>query len=117
MRKIDYPARMIALERLCDRLGPSHPRHALVDRMMQRMLLSAGMTERLGIAKPASELTGILLCELELGCFECAARHRCRQWQDDCQAEGDCREFCPNAGLFEALLLPRKDDAPASEAM
>jgi Family of unknown function (DUF6455) len=116
MVQIDTPARsrggllarMIALARLSERIGPLDPRRAQLDKVLQQMLLFSRMMERLGIAAPESPLMRAVLREAELGCLECAAWQRCRQWLDGRVPEDDYRDFCPNEGLF--AVLPRQDN-------
>jgi len=100
-------ARMIALARLSERIGRLDPRRALLDRVLQEMLLFSRMVERLGIAAPESPLMRAVLREVELGCLECTAWRRCRQWLDGRAPEDDYRDFCPNEGLF--AVLPRQE--------
>jgi hypothetical protein len=112
--QIDYFARMNALERVSARLDCLDPRHALVEGMLRRMLLSQRMTKRLAVARPESPLTHALLCEVELACLQCAARQRCGEWLDGYTADEGHRDFCPNAGLF--AVLPRQtEEASACE--
>ncbi len=104
-------ARMIALARLSERIGPLGPRRAQLDKVLQQMLLFSRMVERLGIAAPESPLMRAVLREAELGCLECAAWRRCRQWLSDRapeEPEDDYRDFCPNEGLFN--VLPRQEN-------
>lgn len=101
-------ARMIALARLVERIGAHESRGMLLDRILRRMLLFSRMTERLGIAAPESALMRAVLREAELGCLECTAWRRCRQWLDGRSPDEDYRDFCPNEGLFS--VLPRQDN-------
>jgi hypothetical protein len=101
-------ARLVFLARLSDRVGRHEPRGVLLDRLLRRMLLFSRMSERLGIAAPESPLMRAVLREVELGCLECTAWHRCRQWLDGRLPDEDYRDFCPNEGLFS--VLPRQDN-------
>ncbi|HXZ01820.1 MAG TPA: DUF6455 family protein [Stellaceae bacterium] len=98
---------MIVLARLTDRFGRSERRRALLDAILQRMLLFSRMSERLGIAAPESPLARAVLREAELGCFECTTWRRCRKWLDGRSPEDDYHDFCPNEGLLD--VLPRQD--------
>jgi hypothetical protein len=101
-------ARMIVLARLSERIGRLEPRRALLDKMLRQMLLFTRMSERLGIAAPQSPLMGAVLREVELGCLECTAWRRCRQWLDGRSPDDDYRDFCPNESLL--AVLPRQDN-------
>jgi hypothetical protein len=101
-------ARMIVLARLSERIGQLEPRRVLLDKILRRMLLFSRMSERLGIAAPERPLMRAVLREAELGCLECTAWHRCRQWLDGRSPDDDYRDFCPNEGLF--AVLPRQDN-------
>jgi Family of unknown function (DUF6455) len=101
-------ARMIVLARLSERIGRLEPRRVLLDKILRRMLLFSRMSERLGIAAPESPLMRAVLREAELGCLECTAWRRCRQWLDGRSPDEDYRDFCPNEGLFG--VLPRQDN-------
>lgn len=107
-------ARMIALARLSERIGPLDPRRAQLDKVLQQMLLFSRMVERLGIATPESPLMRAVLREAELGCLECAAWRRCRQWLSGGAPEDDYRDFCPNEGLFN--VLPRQENVKRPNA-
>ena len=100
-------ARMIVLARLSERIGHGDPRRILLERILRQSLLFSRMAERLCVAAPASALTRALFREAELGCLECRAAERCRRWLDGGSDE-DCREFCPNEGLFS--VLPRQNN-------
>jgi len=123
MNEIDPPvapvagsllARMIALARLCERVGPPDPRRLVLDRLLQRMLLFSRMAERLGIAAPETPLMRAVLLEAELGCLDCTAWRQCRQWLDGRLPDDDYRDFCPNEGLFG--VLPRQNNVTRPRA-
>jgi hypothetical protein len=99
---------MIVLATLSERIGQLEPLRVLLDKILQRMLLFSRMSERLGIAASESPLMCAVLREAELGCLECRAWHRCRQWLDGRSPDDDYRDFCPNKGLF--AVLPRQDN-------
>lgn len=100
--------RMIVLAGLSERIGRLEPRRVLLDRILRRMMLFSRMTDRLGIAAPQSALMRAVLREAELGCLECGTWRRCRRWLDGKSPEDDYRSFCPNEGLFD--VLPRQDN-------
>ncbi len=101
-------ARLISLARVSERIGRAEPRGVLLDKMLRQILLFSRMSERLGVAAPESALMRAVFKEAELGCLECTARHRCRQWLDGRLPDDDYRDFCPNAGLLD--VLPRQDN-------
>jgi len=100
-------AHMIALARRSERIVPSGQRQAMLEKVLRRMLLASRMSERLGLARPATPLMRAVMREAALGCLDCAEWRRCRQWLDGRLPEEDYRDFCPNEGLFGAM--PRRD--------
>jgi hypothetical protein len=98
---------MIALARLSERVGRLEPRHALLDNMLQHLMLFQRMADRLGIAAPETPLMRAVLREAELGCLQCAEWRRCRRWLDGAAPDDDYRAFCPNDGLLD--VLPRQN--------
>jgi Family of unknown function (DUF6455) len=117
MNKIDTPlpppagtllGRMTALARLIERIGPRGPRRQLLDNFLRQMLLFSRMSDRLGIAAAESPSMRAVLREAELGCLECKAWRRCRQWLHGRSPDDDYLDFCPNEGLLS--VLPRQDN-------
>jgi hypothetical protein len=100
--------RMIVLARLSERIGRLDPRRVLLEKMLRQILLFSRMSERVGIAAPESPLMCAVLREVELGCLECTAWRQCRRWLDGRLPDDDYRDFCPNEGLF--AVLPRRDN-------
>ncbi len=100
--------RMIVLARLSERFGRRDPRRILLERVLRQSLLFSRMSERLGIAAPTSPLMRAIYREAELGCLECRASERCRQWLDGKAPADDFEDFCPNEGLFS--VLPRQSN-------
>ena len=98
-------ARMMALARLSERVGPVGARSTLLDRLLRQRLLFSRMAERLGIAPPESPLMHAVMREAELGCLECAAWQHCRRWLDNGSSDEDYRELCPTEVFF--AVLPR----------
>lgn len=102
-------ARMMALARLSEGVGPVGASRTLVDGLLRQRLLFSRMAERLRIAPPDSPLMHAVMREAELGCLECAAWRHCRGWLDNGSPYEDYREFCPNEGFF--AVLPRVEKA------
>lgn len=122
MTDIDAPpetggllARMIALTRRSERMGPSDQRHLALEKVLRRMLLASRMSERLGLAAPETPLMRAVLREAALGCLDCAEWRRCRQWLDGRLPDEDYRDFCPNEGLFGVLPRARESVAQPSD--
>jgi hypothetical protein len=99
-------SRLIWLARLSERVGRGERGRVLIDKVLRQTLLFSRMSERLGIAAPESALMRVVFREAELGCLECTAGRRCRQWLDGRLPDDDYREFCPNEGLLN--VLPRQ---------
>lgn len=100
--------RLIVLARLSERFGRCDPRRVLLERILRQSLLFSRMSDRLGLAAPTSPLTRAIYREAELGCLECRASRRCRQWLDGKAPDDDYQEFCPNEGLLS--VLPRQSN-------
>jgi hypothetical protein len=88
---------------LSARIGRCERHRVSLDRALRQMRLFSRMAERLGVTAPRSALTHAVAREAELGCLECTASHRCRQWLDGNSPDDDYREFCPNEGLLGVL--------------
>jgi hypothetical protein len=99
--------RMVVLVRLSEHLGRIDPRRVLLDKLLRQLQLFSRMSQRLGIAAPETPLMRAVRHEIELGCLECAAWRRCREWLDGRSTDDDYGDFCPNEGLF--AVMPRQD--------
>lgn len=54
--------------------------------------------------------------QLSRGCALCHSRRACRHWLDNAAAEGGAyRKFCPNAEIFDAILLLRAQRKAAAQ--
>lgn len=61
------------------------------------------MMERLGVSPELLARYPGLQQSLERECSLCCSRSECRHWLDRSEADGQNREFCPNAPIFEDL--------------
>lgn len=98
--------RIAALERLIEQAPSSAASAQLLEPMLERLKLLAGMVDRLGVDEARALLVGLLVREAEASCMSCVNAAECSRWLAAKDDDDAYRGFCPNAAMLD--LLPRK---------
>jgi hypothetical protein len=91
----------------CQMLNETSSRPELMDRMMERMLVSLSVAGRID--------GGMALDEARTKCIFCRHEVECHYWLEGLETLRGPTDFCPNVDFFRWCAEPNAHDEPSAD--